>query len=210
MIEIPKKYTIEQLDELIALAEKRKEAIRFEYPKRLLVNVIKESEICLDEDHLAGLEKALSMLPEKERRILKLYYEEGKTLAEIAALDGHSQPYISEIKRRAIWHLKEPHKLKYILNGLAGSGIVVGNMNTSEDFRQLELPARYNTPFLRSSCHTIQDVISIFESGKIDKLRLIGEKGLEEIREAVARKCSIFLYPSDSGTGYQAVDLSGI
>lgn len=48
------------------------------------------------------LEKAIAALPEKERFVLSLYYEEGLTLKEIGEVLGYTESRISQIRSKAL------------------------------------------------------------------------------------------------------------
>lgn len=55
------------------------------------------------------LEEAIGTLPEKERLVLSLYYEEGLTLKEIGEVMGYTESRISQIRSKAL------SKLRFIL-----------------------------------------------------------------------------------------------
>ena len=52
------------------------------------------------------LASALSALPERERQVLSLYYEEEMTLAEVGAVMGVSESRISQLRTQAIARLR--------------------------------------------------------------------------------------------------------
>jgi RNA polymerase sigma factor for flagellar operon FliA len=58
-------------------------------------------------ERTAAIEAALKALPEKERRLLKLYYFEDRSLEEAGALMGLSKSWSSRLHARAIELLKE-------------------------------------------------------------------------------------------------------
>ena len=52
------------------------------------------------------LASALAKLPERERHVLSLYYEEEMTLAEVGAALGVSESRISQLRTQAIARLR--------------------------------------------------------------------------------------------------------
>jgi RNA polymerase sigma factor FliA len=85
-------------------------------------------ELCLDPDQgpeaqlqrseLAGhLSRAIEQLPERERQILAMYYQEEMTLAEIGAVIGVGESRVSQLRSLAISRLRTS-----LQQALAGNG----------------------------------------------------------------------------------------
>jgi len=72
-------------------------------------------EIVENDEKLQILKQAISMLPEKDKIILNLYYYEKLTLKEIGKILDISESRVSQLHSRAIIRLRENlKKLKYI------------------------------------------------------------------------------------------------
>jgi RNA polymerase sigma factor for flagellar operon FliA len=79
-----------------------------------------DPHIRLERAELRGhLVRALGMLPERERRILALYYEHELTLAEIGAVIGVGESRVSQLRTQAIARLRS--FLREALSSVGGS-----------------------------------------------------------------------------------------
>ncbi len=99
------------------------------YPYNLLDDVIdsrptssKEErwETPLSADQQDGFNLALSTLTVRERDMLRMYYEEGKTLNECGQELHLTRERIRQIVAKAVRKLRHPHRLKLILYGAEG------------------------------------------------------------------------------------------
>jgi RNA polymerase sigma factor for flagellar operon FliA len=54
----------------------------------------------------AGLRSAIRSLPERERLVLGLYYDEGLTLAEIGGVIGLTESRVSQLHTRSVLSLR--------------------------------------------------------------------------------------------------------
>lgn len=73
----------------------------------LVVDTAEGPQITLERQELrAHLAKAIVELPERERHILALYYEEEMTLAEIGAVIGVGESRVSQLRTQAIARLR--------------------------------------------------------------------------------------------------------
>ncbi|SEF47703.1 RNA polymerase, sigma 28 subunit, SigD/FliA/WhiG [Caloramator fervidus] len=78
-------------------------------------NSPRPEEIVENEEKLQILKQAISMLPEKDKIILNLYYYEKLTLKEIGKILNISESRVSQLHSRAIIRLRENlRRLKYI------------------------------------------------------------------------------------------------
>ena len=71
----------------------------------------------LNEDQIAGLEFALSRLPEKERLVIKCRFEDGMTLEEVGKLLGRTRERVRQIEAKALSKLRHPKNSRYIREG---------------------------------------------------------------------------------------------
>jgi len=58
-------------------------------------------------DERASLEPALEMLPERDREILRMRFEEGLTQTQIADKIGISQMHVSRLIRRSLSRMRD-------------------------------------------------------------------------------------------------------
>lgn len=89
---------------------------KYQWPENLL-RTLKDLPIELDDDQMKGLCQAILMLKPREQEIIKLYYEEYKTQAEIAETIGVSATRISQIRQKTLRILKHPSKSDFIRYG---------------------------------------------------------------------------------------------
>lgn len=91
------------------------------YPYNLLTEVFMgEIEWVDDDDHNAGLDKALSTLFPRESEILRMRFVEKKTLNEVGKELGVTGERIRQQEAKGIWKLRHPTRKNYILFGLNG------------------------------------------------------------------------------------------
>ena len=91
------------------------------YPYNLLHEVFMcDIEWVDDEDHNAGLDKALSTLSPRESEILRMRFVERKTLNEVGKELGVTGERIRQQEAKGIWKLRHPTRKNYILFGLNG------------------------------------------------------------------------------------------
>jgi RNA polymerase sigma factor for flagellar operon FliA len=67
-----------------------------------------------------AVEEALAELPEKERRLLQLYYFEDRPLEEVGKIMGLSKSWASRLHARAVELLKDALKRHVVADGRAG------------------------------------------------------------------------------------------
>ena len=90
-------------------------------------------------DQEAGLEYAVSTLKQSYQDILRMYFQEDKTLAEIGEALGRSRQYIQQVIARAARLLRHPSKFNFIQYGYEGYGTVVrARTNLDKELTDLE------------------------------------------------------------------------
>lgn len=74
----------------------------------------------LSEDQEAGLDKAISLLNEREQRMVYAHYRDGDTLAEIAEREGVHTERARQIIAKAVRKLRHPSRRNFLIYGVAG------------------------------------------------------------------------------------------
>ena len=90
--------------------------LKYAWPENLL-RELKNMLTTLDDAQMKGLGQAILTLKPREQEIIRLYYEEYKTQAEIAAIIGVSSTRISQIRHKALRKLRHPSRSNFIRYG---------------------------------------------------------------------------------------------
>ena len=107
--------------------KKRDCPARLPYPENLITALgLKhifgaETYTPLTEDQIAGLEYALGSLTDKERKAIRLRFEEHYTLAKIGECFQRSDSRIGQVIGKALRKLRQPVKVKYYRDGYAAT-----------------------------------------------------------------------------------------
>ena len=176
----------------------RKKFLKEEYPYNLISTIIDESvwELSLPtemtEDHLAGLEFAISQLDEREQTIIRLRYEQRQTFAEIGAVFNISVNRVSQVERKALRKLYHPKNLKYYKYGIEGYKVKKEEVEEAERKRSydekamettiydLDLSVRTFNNLIRAKCEKVSDLVVLSEEDIVN-LKNMGKKQLEEV-----------------------------
>ena len=176
----------------------RKKFLKEEYPYNLISTIIDESvwELSLPnemtEDHLAGLEFAISQLDEREQTIIRLRYEQRQTFAEIGAVFNISVNRVSQVERKALRKLYHPKNLKYYKYGIEGYKVQKEEFEEAERKRSydekamettiydLDLSVRTFNNLIRAKCEKVSDLVVLSEEDIVN-LKNMGKKQLEEV-----------------------------
>ena len=106
--------------------EKRRklmEAEKIPYPENLLTDIglelifEKPEYTALNDDQMAGLEHALTTIREREQEIIRLRYEEKKTLQEIGDKYELSRERVRQIIAKGVRKLRHPSRTVYVRDG---------------------------------------------------------------------------------------------
>lgn len=92
-------------------------------------------DFALNSDQEAGLAEAISSLGARDERLLRLYYEDGMTLDEVASADGVTRERVRQIVARGVRRLRHPVKRKLIELGLSGMEQERELTKTAEELR---------------------------------------------------------------------------
>lgn len=91
------------------------------FPYNLITDIFGSPMIeIMDEDHEAGLHKALTVLNERERECIYMIYRDGMTLEESAGVLGLSKERTRQILKKSIRKLRHPYYQQFIKLGVEG------------------------------------------------------------------------------------------
>ena len=109
------------------------------WPYNLLDDVIertgKKWETTLNSDQENGLDNAIKLLGEREERILRQYYETGKTLDEVAATENVSRERVRQIVSKSVHRLRHPVLFRLIELGAEGAEMSKSLTKAAEELR---------------------------------------------------------------------------
>lgn len=176
----------------------RKKFLKEDYPYNLITTIIDESvwELNLPtemtEDHLAGLEYAISQLDDREQKIIRLRYEKRQTFAQIGELFNISVNRASQVARKALRKLYHPKNLKYYKYGLEGHKVRQAEFEEAERKRaytdkvmattiyDLDFSVRTFNNLIRANCGNVGDLVALSEEDILN-LKNMGKKQLAEV-----------------------------
>lgn len=93
----------------------------YEYPYNLVSDVLDEEDAFVQtEDFKGSVEYALCLLSDRERKCIKLYYENRMSYRDIGKEYGVTQERIRQIIAKALRKLRHPERKKYIKDGVQG------------------------------------------------------------------------------------------
>ena len=176
----------------------RKKFLKEEYPYNLISTIIDESvwELNLPtemtEDHLAGLEYAISQLDEREQTIIRMRFEERQTYAQIGEHLGISLNRVSQVARKALRKLYHPKNLKYYKYGIEGHKVRQAEFEEAKRKRaytdkvmettiyDLDFSVRTFNNLIRAKCEKVSDLIALSEEDILN-LKNMGKKQFAEV-----------------------------
>ena len=176
----------------------RKKFLKEEYPYNLITTIIDESvwELNLPtemtEDHLAGLEFAISQLDEREQTIIRMRFEERQTYAQIGEHFNISLNRVSQVARKALRKLYHPKNLKYYKYGLEGYKVKKAEFEEAERQRaytekvmettiyDLDFSVRTFNNLIRAKCEKVSDLVALSEEDILN-LKNMGKKQFAEV-----------------------------
>ena len=93
----------------------------YEYPYNLVSDVLDEEDAFVPmEDFKGSVEYVLCLLSDRERKCIKLYYENRMSYRDIGKEYGVTQERIRQIVAKGIRKLRHPSRAKYIKYGIQG------------------------------------------------------------------------------------------
>ena len=176
----------------------RRKFLKEEYPYNLIATIIDESvwELNLPtemtEDHLAGLEYAISQLDEREQAIIRMRYKQRQTFTEIGEHFNISVNRASQVERKALRKLYHPKNLKYYKYGLEGHKVRQAEFEEAERKRaytdkvmettiyDLDFSVRTFNNLIRAKCEKVSDLVALSEEDILN-LKNMGKKQFAEV-----------------------------
>lgn len=176
----------------------RKKFLKEEYPYNLIATIIDESvwELNLPtemtEDHLAGLEYAISQLDEREQTIIRMRYKQRQTFTDIGEHFNISVNRASQVERKALRKLYHPRNLKYYKYGLEGHKVRQAEFEEAERKRaytdkvmettiyDLDFSVRTFNNLIRAKCEKVSDLVALSEEDILN-LKNMGKKQFAEV-----------------------------
>jgi len=106
------------------------------YPYNLLIAITgEEPEEMLTEDHLNGLEHAISTLSEREQKMIRLYFQEEKSLEDVGREMNVTRERVRQVIAKGERKLRDRNRFAYIEEGFEGCRL-------KEEENSLELKIR--------------------------------------------------------------------
>ena len=183
----------------IAKSPKRKKVMpnKEPYPLNLVHAVYEGFEWEQTPDHIAGLERALMDLTDRERECVGLYFQNCMTYRKIGDVYHLSTERIRQIVKKAERKLRHPTRFNFIRYGYEGNieRLVPKYELTEEDRRadllntaieEMNFSIRAFNCLKRGNINTVSDITERLKKDGIMKIRNIGPKSYEEIIQKVA------------------------
>ena len=143
------------------------------YPENLVTDIGLEAVFGKDEytelspDQLAGLEHVIDMLPEKERVILQLHYQEKQTLQVCGDRFGFSRQRAQQIGWHAIKKLRHPSCIVFIRDGFGKTELAL-KIACAEEMKRCLIAQKKRYPLMNE-----EDVVKFAFQGMLGVGHLI-------------------------------------
>ena len=155
------------------------------YPENLIADIGPEDVFgedaagVLSPDRAAGLEHILSLLPEKEREILRLRYREGRTLKECGERFGFTRQRAQQVLGRIIRQMRHPSRVAFIRDGYRKAELAL-MIDCAGDIKKNLRAAQKRRPLM-----TEEDVVKFAFQGMLGVGHLIAseEDALRRLRD---------------------------
>lgn len=178
----------------------KRKIIAEEYPRNLLLSMADLSLYSkgiptenVTDDVRQGLAYSLSLLPVQDQEILRLRFEERKTLRTIGAELGYTGERIRVLEQNALSLLLAPPCLDYIRYGKAGcEARMVQNQESVREFdaktplEELGISGRSLNSLKKKGYDTVADILPLKEK-EITSIRNLGAGSIIEIAETLTR-----------------------
>ena len=178
----------------------KRQVIAEEYPRNLLLSLSDLSPHSkgiptesITKDIEQGLAHSLSMLPEKDREILRLRFEERKTLRAIGEQLGYTGERIRVFEKNALSSLLAPPCLDYIRYGKSGYEEFYAKKQESciefdaqTPLEELGISGRSLNSLKKKGYDIVADILPLKEK-EITSIRNLGSGSIIEIAETLTR-----------------------
>lgn len=183
---------------------RRREALKEPYPKNLFL-ILKEdrrygSHIPIDnitEDIKNGLEFAITSLPVRDQRIIKMRYKDKMTYSSIAKEFDLSVERIRTLEHRALVRLMYPQLLRYLKYGLNGYKEMCAqakaereNQYSADKYQiriiEMDIGIRAQNRLIAKGYEKVKDIIDLTDD-EINNIRALGKKSRADVALALKK-----------------------
>lgn len=178
----------------------KRKIVAEQYPRNLLLSMADLSLYSkgiptenVTDDVLEGLTYSLSLLPAQDREILRLRFEERKTLRAIGAELGYTGERIRVLEQNALSALLAPPCLDYIRYGKAGYEARMAQkqepcraFDAKTPLEELGISGRSLNSLKKKGYDTVADLLPLKEK-EITSIRNLGSGSIVEIAETLTR-----------------------
>lgn len=178
---------------------RRRYAFEEPYPMNLMLLVndgvfmfepLKNEDI--EQDNIDGLLYAVTLLPERTQKMIRLRYEERQTYTKIGKAMGITAERVRYLLRDAESKLRRPDLYGYILHGKLGRELRRAQLeeekkNTAVDKMKIEvrdmgLPIRAANRLIARNCDTVADVAALSKD-EIMQIKMLGAVSRHDVAE---------------------------
>lgn len=173
------------------------------YPSNLLAGVYGEdfeNGWTRPNDFNASLEYALNTLTDRERDAMEYKYKYEMTLSQIGEIFEITRSRVGQIIAKASRKLLHPTRMKLVMSGVEvyldykrvlnkpvedkeeEQGVAPSDVRDTE-LESLSLSVRSYNCLRRADVVTVRDIIKLFQTGDIRKVRNMGGHSVEEVRQ---------------------------
>lgn len=173
------------------------------YPSNLLAEVYGEdfeNGWTKPNDFNASLEYTLNTLTDRERDAMEYKFKYEMTLSQIGEIFGISRSRVGQIVAKATRKLRHPTRSKLVMGGVEvylyykrvlnkpvedkeeGQEVAPSDIRDTE-LESLSLSVRSYNCLRRADVETVRDIIRLFQTGDISKVRNMGGRSVEEVRQ---------------------------
>ncbi len=171
-----------------------------EYPRNLLLSLADISLYTkgiptehITEDEKEGLAYSISTLSKQEQAILRMRFQERKTLREIGDLIGYTGERVRVLEQNALSWLLTPPYLDYIRYGKQGYAEILtqkedkgDQFNDKTPLDELGISRRSLNSLKKKGYVTVADILPLKEK-EITSIRNLGSSSIIEIAETLTR-----------------------
>ncbi len=168
---------------------------RLSFPDNLIKEIGTVS-LPLNDDQIAGLRHALTLLKDREQDIIKMRFEDGATFSEVGKRLGISGSRASQIAAKAIKKLRHPNRSVFFRNGLEttweirkrfADGDPLSEHLRSLPVAEMNMSARVKNSLIRHELDTLGQVYDmlLLRTEELMKFRNFGAGSMLELLNAM-------------------------
>lgn len=161
------------------------------YPYNLIEDATGEiCDIVIEEDNEKGLEYSLSLLTDKQKEVMLLYYKDGKTYEQIGNLYNITREGIRQIINKALRTIRSPrclHRIFYGYNAYNNKLKEIPIPTTDildTSIMDMNLSNRSYNCLQKVSISNLRDIVKSYKNGDLKNIYSLGEKSYNEIIQA--------------------------